>query len=117
MWQSYETPSSVTEALAILNRHGGKARIIAGGTDLMLELQEGKHTVECLVDVTRIPGLARIERVGPWIVLGGNVTFRQIKESALLHVQARVLVEAASTVFQNCFPDFQGPGQRQFKFF
>jgi len=64
----------------------------------MLELQEGEQLVECLVDVTRIPGLDRIERVGPWIVLGGNVTFRQIKESALLHKHARVLVEAAATV-------------------
>jgi carbon-monoxide dehydrogenase medium subunit len=64
----------------------------------MLDLQAGKHTVECLVDVTSIPGLDRIERSGPWIVLGGNVTFRQVKESNLLHEHARVLAEASATV-------------------
>jgi carbon-monoxide dehydrogenase medium subunit len=98
MWQAYETPSSLEETLQILNRYGGRARIIAGGTDLMLELQEGKRTVECLVDVTRIPELDRIDRMGPWVLLGGSVTFRQIKESALLHRHARVLVEAAASV-------------------
>jgi CO/xanthine dehydrogenase FAD-binding subunit len=98
MWQAYEMPSSVEEALATLARYGGQAQLIAGGTDLLIELQEGKHSVECLVDVTRIPGLDRIEEQGDWIVLGANVTFRQIKDSALLQRQARVLSEAAATV-------------------
>ena len=98
MWQSYEMPTSVEEALEILGRFDGEAQIIAGGTDLIIELQEGKHTVECLVDITRIPGLDQIEERGDWIVIGPNVTFRQIKESSLLQDQARVLVEAAATV-------------------
>ncbi len=98
MWQAYEMPTSVDEALTILARNNGQAQIIAGGTDLIIELQEGKHHVECLVDVTRIPGLNRIEQQGEWIVLGANVTFGQIRESALLQEQARVLPEAAATV-------------------
>ena len=98
MWQSYEMPTSVQEALETLARFEGEAQIIAGGTDLIIELQEGKHTVECLVDITRIPGLDQIEQRDGWIVIGPNVTFRQIKESALLQEQARVLVEAAGTV-------------------
>jgi carbon-monoxide dehydrogenase medium subunit len=98
MWQAYEIPTSVEGALDILARYGGQARLIAGGTDLVIELQEGKHSAECLVDVTRIPGLDRIERQDDWIVLGCNVTFRQIKESPLLREQARVLSEAAATV-------------------
>jgi CO/xanthine dehydrogenase FAD-binding subunit len=98
MWQAYEMPTSVEEALEILDRYGGQAQIIAGGTDLVIELQEGKHSVECLVDVMRIPGLDRIEQQGEWIVLGANVTFRQIKESSLLRERARVLSEAAATV-------------------
>jgi CO/xanthine dehydrogenase FAD-binding subunit len=98
MWQAYEMPTSVDKALAILARCGGQAQLIAGGTDLIIELQEGKHSVECLVDVTRIPGLDRIERRGDWIVIGANVTFRQVKESPLLQEHARVLPEAAATV-------------------
>jgi CO/xanthine dehydrogenase FAD-binding subunit len=98
MWQAYEMPTSVEDALEILSRYDGQAQIIAGGTDLIIELQEGKQCVECLVDVTRIPGLDRIEQKDEWMMLGANVTFRQIKESLLLQERARVLAEAAGTV-------------------
>jgi carbon-monoxide dehydrogenase medium subunit len=98
MWQAYETPVSIDETLQLLAHYEGRARLIAGGTDLIIELQEGTHDVECLVDVSRIPGLDRIEQDGDWIQLGPNVTFRQIKESALLRERARVLAEAAATV-------------------
>lgn len=98
MWQAYEMPTSVEEALGTLAQYEGQAQIIAGGTDLIIELQEGKHSVACLVDVTRIPGLDRIEQKDKWIILGPNVTFRQIKDSPLLQEQARVLSEAAATV-------------------
>jgi carbon-monoxide dehydrogenase medium subunit len=98
MWQAYEIPNSVQETLEILGRYEGRAQLIAGGTDLIVEIQEGKHSVDCLVDVTRIPGLDYIERQGDHIVLGANVTFRQIKDSPLLREEARVLAEAAGTV-------------------
>ena len=39
MWQSYEVPTSVEEALEALARFNGQAQIIAGGTDLIIELQ------------------------------------------------------------------------------
>ena len=98
MWQSYEMPTSVEEAIAILARSDGRAQLIAGGTDLIIELQEGKHSVECLVDVTRIPGLDQIEARDGWIYIGPNVTFRQIKDSSLLREKAAALAEAAATV-------------------
>jgi carbon-monoxide dehydrogenase medium subunit len=98
MWQAYEIPTSVDEALELLARYDGQARLIAGGTDLIVELQEGRCSTECLVDVTRIPGLDRIEQQGDWIVMGASVTFRQIKESPLLQERARALAEAAGSV-------------------
>jgi CO/xanthine dehydrogenase FAD-binding subunit len=98
MWQAYETPASVEETLELLARYDGQARLISGGTDLIVELQEGKCSAECLVDVTRIPGLDRIQQEGDCIVLGSGVTFRQIKESPLLQDGARVLAEAAASV-------------------
>jgi carbon-monoxide dehydrogenase medium subunit len=98
MWQAYEMPTSVEGVLDTLAQYEGQAQIIAGGTDLVIELQEGKHSIECLVDVTCIPGLDQIERQGEWLVLGANVTFRQIKDSPLMQSQARVLSEAAATV-------------------
>ena len=43
------------EALNLLAGYEGRGRIIAGGTDLVLDLQSGKYQAECLVDITGIP--------------------------------------------------------------
>ncbi len=57
LWSEYYLPASVDEAVGLLARHDGKARVVAGGTDLILDLQQGnEHPVEALVDVTRILG-------------------------------------------------------------
>ena len=98
MWQAYEMPESIEEALQILARYEGRARLIAGGTDLVIELDSGKHRAECLVDVTRIPGLDAIKHRDGQILLGANVTFRQVKDSPLVRQHARLLTEAAGTV-------------------
>ena len=98
MWDAYEIPSSIEEALAILESYDGRAQIVAGGTDLLVELRESGQDRACLVDVTRIPGLNQITTDGRSIVVGSSATFRQIAESDLLGQQARVLVEAAKSV-------------------
>ena len=61
----HEAPTTVEAALAALDRHGPAARAVAGGTDLLVELDRGvRPGVEVLVDLTRIPGLDRIEEQG-----------------------------------------------------
>jgi carbon-monoxide dehydrogenase medium subunit len=57
MWDTYTAPGSVSEALDLLARHGDACRIIAGGTDLILELERGARSQRVLVDVSRISGL------------------------------------------------------------
>ncbi len=53
-WEHYYTPSTVDEALDLLAEHAGNARIIAGGTDLLIDLQYGgERSVDALVDLTR----------------------------------------------------------------
>ena len=41
MWQIYHTVSTVQDALALLAEHGERARIVAGGTDIMIEIERG----------------------------------------------------------------------------
>jgi CO/xanthine dehydrogenase FAD-binding subunit len=99
LWNEYHLPVSVDEAVGLLARHGGKARVVAGGTDLILDLQQGnEHPVEALVDVTRIVGLSEIREEGGYISIGAGVTHNQIVESALLQQTATALVEASYVV-------------------
>ena len=65
MWQAYHSVSSVSEALTLLNEYGASARIVAGGTDLIIEMEKGLHSqLQVLVDITRVPGLDLISLEG-----------------------------------------------------
>ena len=60
-WQHYYTPATVAEAVEILNRYDGEARVVGGGTDLLVETRRGLHKpVTAMVDVTHIEGLGEI---------------------------------------------------------
>ena len=98
MWKEYLFPASVEEAVIMLAQWDGRARLIAGGTDLVLEFNEGKRKADCLVDVTRIPELKEITLQGNTITVGAAVTFRQLDDSPLIRQRATVLAEAAHTV-------------------
>ena len=98
MWQEYLFPSSVEEALAMLAEREGRARLMAGGTDLVIELAEGRRSADCLVDITRIAELDRITLEDGMIVLGANVTHRQASESLLVRERATVLAQACRAV-------------------
>jgi CO/xanthine dehydrogenase FAD-binding subunit len=99
LWNDYHLPASVDEAVALLARYAGRARVVAGGTDLILDLQQGnEHPVEALVDVTRLAGLNTIREEAGYLVIGCSVTHHQIVESQLLHQKATALVEASYVV-------------------
>ncbi|HEY66014.1 MAG TPA: molybdopterin dehydrogenase, partial [Caldilineae bacterium] len=53
LWRSYHTPVALSEALRLLADHGPEARIVAGGTDLILELERGVRRASRLVDISR----------------------------------------------------------------
>ncbi len=87
MWHTYYAPGSIAEALDLLKRSADRpqhandpqtARLIAGGTDLILEIERGVRTPETIIDVSRIPGLDAIERNNGAFHLGANVTHNQV---------------------------------------
>jgi carbon-monoxide dehydrogenase medium subunit len=95
---NYLFPRTVEQAVEILTAHAGRARVIAGGTDLMLKMRDGKVDSLTLVDITRIAGLDRIEIGSEWITAGAAVTFAMLRDSAFLRERVPVLVQAAGSV-------------------
>ena len=102
MWQEYITPSSPQEVVETL-ANKKNARIVAGGTDLILELERGvRKDVETLIDVTRIPGLDKIVLDEDEIIhLGPMVTHNHVAASKLLQERAYPLVRASWEVGAN----------------
>jgi len=96
--QQYLQPGTLEEALEILANFGGRARVIAGGTDVVPQLRRRNIEVEALVDVTGIPGLDGIDQDGENIALGGLVTHAQVASSDLIRKKALLLSEGAGSV-------------------
>lgn len=98
MFQEYYMAKSVSDALSFLNKEPGDAVIIAGGTDLLLDLQEGKKRTKSLVDITRIPELRNLSQEYGIIKIGAAVTHAQVAESELIWANAPALAMAAKKV-------------------
>jgi xanthine dehydrogenase iron-sulfur cluster and FAD-binding subunit A len=99
MYSFYAAPTTLAEALALKAQHGLFARIIAGGTDLLIELDRSVRkapdgNAPGVIDITHIPGLAEIEEVDGWIQLGPLVTHNQCVASPLMVAKAFPLARA-----------------------
>ncbi|MBN2148009.1 MAG: xanthine dehydrogenase family protein subunit M [Anaerolineales bacterium] len=98
-WNHYYLAKTIEDALQALASAQGSARIIAGGTDLLLDLQQGRHPpVDTLVDVNHIPEMRVIEWRGEEIYIGAATPLRILVESALVQEHAQALVEACGQV-------------------
>ena len=97
MWHDYFNVTSLEQALEILDERRERARIVAGATDLILELERGvRKGIDTLVDITRVPGLDQIimDDEG-WIHLGPLVTHNHCVDSRLVVEFAFPLAQAA----------------------
>jgi len=96
MWSTYINVKSVDEAVSILKQYKENARIIAGGTDLVIELKEGvRKNVDILVDISRVAGLDQITMdEDKTIHIGPTVTHNQCVDSKLINDYAHPLARA-----------------------
>lgn len=96
MWREYHTVLSLEQALDLLDESRERARIVAGGTDLLLELERGaRPDVDVLIDVSRVPGMAAITADADGrIHLGAMVTHNDIVGNDLLLERALPLAQA-----------------------
>ena len=95
----YAAPASLDEAAELLSSHGASARLIAGGTDLMLELSRGARSgVELVVDISGLPGLDRISYGDGRVTLGPLVTHADVIASAPMRTAGLPLAQACLEV-------------------
>ncbi len=90
----YHRPASLDEAVAMLRQGPAPARVLNGGTDLMVQLRGGKRTVGAVVSLVDIPGLDALEPDGDGLRLGARVTLSQALDSELVAERAPLLIEA-----------------------
>jgi carbon-monoxide dehydrogenase medium subunit len=90
----YFEPKSISDALALLSKHGNEAKVIAGGTDVMVDIKF-KEEPGCLVNIKKIPSLAGISESGGTLRIGALTTIREIETSAIVRDKLPVLWEAA----------------------
>ncbi len=97
MWNNYFIPATLDETLHLLAEKREKARLVAGATDLMLELERGvRKGIQTIIDVTRLPDLDKITLdENESIHLGPLVTHNAAASSKLLRERAFPLVSAA----------------------
>jgi CO/xanthine dehydrogenase FAD-binding subunit len=93
----YAAPSNLSEALRLLDTQSD-ARVLAGGTDLVVQLRNRGVAAGFLVDLKRIDGLAGIRREPGFMNIGALTTLSEIVSSPDLGDLIPLLVEAAGTV-------------------
>ena len=99
LWNHYHTPHTVDEAVQLLNDYAGQARIVAGGTDLLVDARAEIHPPhEALIDITHIPELLNIREDGATIFVGAGVTHTSIVKSQAIADGATCLVESCGVV-------------------
>jgi carbon-monoxide dehydrogenase medium subunit len=99
MWRDYLIPETLEETLDLLAQHGADARLIAGGTDLIIELDTKARPACTLIDISRLPALneIRLDEAG-FIHLGPLVTHNDVIASDLIAGRAFPLAQACRHV-------------------
>jgi carbon-monoxide dehydrogenase medium subunit len=96
---TYQAPSSLDSAIALLAERRGSARPLAGGTDLLVQMRHGQRAPNALVDVKRIPELAALSfdpHVG--LTVGAAVSCARLCEHSAVRQHYPALVDAASII-------------------
>ncbi len=92
------TPGSLAEATAELHRLGDRARLYAGGAELILLMRQGLLEVDYLVDIKNVPGLAEVGWDGQVVRIGATTTHRRIERDPLVRAELPALISAESHV-------------------
>jgi CO/xanthine dehydrogenase FAD-binding subunit len=95
----YVRPDSLEEAIGLLDRHGPSARLLAGGTDVLVRLRLGHMRPSIVVDLKRARGLeSAIVQVGSSLRVGARCVMADLLDDERIRKHFPALVEAAKVV-------------------
>lgn len=94
----YLAPASVADAVSALRASGGAARLMAGGTDLLVQMRGGRAKPKVVIDLKKIPGLTGIREEGGGFVIGAATSGAALGEHEALKAAWPGLVEAANLI-------------------
>jgi len=93
----YFEPKTIDEASALLIEYGDKAKLLAGGTDLLPMLKEGKLSPQYIISLENIPGLSGIE-YDDGLSVGALTKIREIEKSPIIREKYIALAEGAEVI-------------------
>lgn len=94
----YQAPKTLDEACRLLQEANGRAKVVAGGTDLVVRLRYGKERPSLLIDITKLEELQGIEETDGCLSIGAAVSHSEIAVSPLVRQYGAILSEAASQI-------------------
>jgi len=99
LWHEYLRPTNLSQALKAFAEAPGPILPIAGGTDLLLDLEQGRHSpVHTLLDVTSIAEMNALEVRGDELFIGAALPVNRIVLDPLVGAHARALAEACNLI-------------------
>ncbi|MGZ8154245.1 MAG: FAD binding domain-containing protein [Burkholderiales bacterium] len=94
----YVQAGDTAHALKVLAEYGARARVLAGGTDLLVDLKSAHDGPQVLVDISRVKALNRIDLTLEGLTIGAAATHTAIARSTLVRSACPALVEAANAI-------------------
>src|SRR5512134_2068191 len=99
LWHEYLRPTNLSQAIRAFAEASGPILPIAGGTDLLLDLEQGRHApVHTLLDVTSIVEMNALEMRGDDLFVGAAVPVNRIVLDTLVIIHAQALTEACNLI-------------------
>jgi carbon-monoxide dehydrogenase medium subunit len=95
---AYVAPSTVAEALAVLDEHGDRARPLAGGTDLLVKARANVWELDAVVDIKNIPELMNLSVGNDGLSIGAGVPCYQVYDNSEIAAEYPGIVDGASII-------------------
>ena len=94
----YFEPSSIEDACALLRKYGKKAKIIAGGTDILVKMKNKTVNPQYLININKIQNLNKIKNESNGLHIGSLVTLSDITKSSIVNEYYPILAETSGSI-------------------